>query len=210
MKQEKTLHDYGVNDYPKLIRDVHRNRVKLTAWVQQKDDLYFLPETVLDGDELYLDGEQRARNMRQPSVSGEYEMTGTSSIIEELQHSYINLRESESLVLKDIKLPDGVIGCFITAEGHRWELELARIPSNMTIVEDIHTMDQMDEYQIKTPEFAAVMAVWKKYSVDGKLDIPEEALLAELTEQGFSGVSAKAIDRVCRGAKSKGGIKPKN
>ena len=120
MKQKRTLDNYGLNEYPKLIRDVIKKRVKLTALIQQQPDLYFLPETVLDGGELNtFENEQRARKMCQPSVTGEYEMTDNASIVKSLKILHKKRFHSEFLVLKGLKLPDGVIGCFITAIRHR-------------------------------------------------------------------------------------------
>ena len=156
MKQKRILSDYSLSDYPELILDVIEKRVKLTAVIQQQPDLYFLPETVLDSDELNtfeVLQELNPLNMSQPAVTGNYEMTDNSWIVKELQLLQENCLHSKSLVLKGLKSPDGVIGYFRTAKRHgRWEPELARIELTLIYVEDIHSSDSSNEHQISTRE----------------------------------------------------------
>jgi len=156
MTQERTLSSYGSGHFP--INDIIQKRLKLTALILARPDLYFLPETILAGSEIRTSvaNENLALNMRQPSISGKYELTDILSIVTGLEdlaeHDWIDSR-SRSIEVAGLKWPDGVTGCLIVEE---WDCrprpKLASILLDRILLEEVCLMDQLDEGQISTAE----------------------------------------------------------
>ena len=172
MKQERTLDSYA--PYP--INDIIQKRLKLTALILSRPDLYFLPEAILAGSDIRtsVENERLALRNRQPSIDGNYELTGISSIVNELESLSGRSPLNRSLAVAGLKSPDGVAGCLIIIEkwerlGHmRTRPQLASIPLNRILVKAIHSMDQMNECQIGTPEHQVMVAVHNEFWADGK------------------------------------------
>lgn len=156
MKQERTLNSYS--PYP--INDIIQKRLKLTALILSRPDLYFLPEAILAGSDIRtsLENEGLALSNRQPSIDGNYELTDILSIVNGLESLSGSSPLNRRLAVAGLKSPDGVAGCLIIIE--KWERpgytrnrpQLASIPLARILIKPIHSMDQVDECQIGTPE----------------------------------------------------------
>jgi len=65
------------------------------------------------------------------------------------------------------------------------------------------------KHAVNTPEFAAVMEIWEKYWAADNGNTKSAAIVAELQEQGFTEIRAKAIEMICRPQKYRTGGRTK-
>ena len=193
------LHDQGDND-------IILKRVTLFAIISATEITYFTPN-------------EEPEAMRK-AESGRYEIYKTTPVIDMLEEVYSlesdtkHVRRDFSpheLSLRWVTSPDGEQGWVGLGSSpayidyffnHNLKPEeppdQLKIPFTRILVKDNPTNKKISEYEINTPEFAAVLDVWEKYWANGKPGITKDALILELKGQGFSTPSAKAIDRVCR------------
>jgi len=204
------------------LEKVFNGETELYMYLPSSDGLYLMPEPVW-------------RSIRAPNYEGvelqSYLLTGGYYKLADGEAVAINLlidnesknqelafnNGSERLLLLGWADATGTDQPFLTT---RWKwitdsliheknfVALLAVPSP-EIAEGI--TPNLGAYSVNTPEFAAVLEVWEKYWADGKDGITKEALVHELvTEHGFTPVSAKAIDRVCRPEYAREGRRSKN
>ncbi len=158
MNEKKTLQDYYWGGFPKLVNAVISGEKKLVAQIYAQPRLYFLPESILirSVDEVLDSLATDTCEKQYLAESGEYEICDTSYVLHELERIIENEGGENHLTIQKPVTYEGVKGILTAQESEkcfdRYEINNVRVPFYRIFVEDIHSKDQMNEYQISTTE----------------------------------------------------------
>jgi len=208
MQETKSLHDYEWPDFPGVINRILMGQAKLFALISADENFYFIPEN--DPDPI------------RSAKSGRYEISDTNLVIEALEQIYrlesdtdrVRLDFSPHMVeLRRLISPDGEPG---NVADNEMSFEISppdavfynplKIPFSRIIVQDSPAKSQMSGYEINTPEYEAIHAVYGEFWADGKNGQTKDNIVAWIiTEFSFSKKTAEVIDTICRPENRRGG-----